>query len=135
MGLYFRQDQYRAIEQQQQSIEDGLKGILQNAVKSAETLDAKGLTVALQKQYPKSSPDNISKMAQNLSAVIKPYLLNSGDKATLQEHLKGLGQGDKTVDGVISQVMEDVAKLYALDWRNDQVMNNMKKVQLTDFGI
>ncbi len=31
--------------------------------------------------------------------------------------------------------MEDVAKLYALDWRNDQVMNNMKKVQLTDFGI
>ena len=39
VGLYFRQDQYRAIEQQQQAIEGGLKGILQNAVQKADSLN------------------------------------------------------------------------------------------------
>ncbi len=135
VGLYFRQDQYRAIEQQQQALESGLTGILQNAVKSAETLDAKWLTAALLKQYPKSSPADASKMAQNLSAMIKPYLLESKTKATLQQHLTAMSQGKEVnVDDVIAQVMADVSKLYALDWRNNQIMN-MSKVQLTDFGI
>lgn len=134
VGLYFRQDQYRAIEQQQQAIEGGLKGILQNAVQKADSLNEAAIWAALMKQFPKSNSADISKMAQNITAMIKPYLFEAKDKKELQAHLNALGWTG-TVDQYIAQVMEDCAKLYALDWRNNQVQNNMKRFQITDFGI
>ena len=72
-------------------------------------------------------------MADNLSAVIKPYLFDATSKAELQSSLDGFGKGAQ-VDAVIAQVMEDVAKLYALDWRNHRV-STMKRFQMTELGI
>lgn len=134
IGLYFRQEQYAAIEQQQNAIEKWLWEVLKNAIKTSEWLDPDSITKSLQKLYPKSSLDDINQMAKNVSAMIKPYLFDLTSKKELQARLNELW-GNKTVDEYIGQVMDDCAKLYALDWRNNQIQNELKRVQVTDFGV